>query len=838
MQWKEWADVIPKEELELLQIGRQQEIQQPLIDLGYLSANKAESTDAHSFQQTLLPAIQHFRADYFAAGLLKDKTQNLLYFPTYQLDSVELNLLHLLTDLDGEMSIPTLPRFGQCNIWSRVIHYRLQILGLFSDKVNKPFSHTSTETIRQISEWLHASSMDTLQVIHLCGNIPLLTKKILETGALRKTVVTFRYQTQKLPKDILQELKEETEEVDNEAQLIAEEEEIHNTLDEVDKTLFTPEQAAWEKYENKTKSKAKRLQRIKLRMNKILAKEQKILTAHLGAEVALQKKIRLLQTQETLLQKDLQKANTAVSKQKELLRNLQSTRKKNLKKKQKELSRLLQSLRPPNDIPTLLAMIAQHNQNNHIRKQNIAHLKNQSGKEHIIAQLKADLAKAEKEIANLQSKIKCLQNIENLKEQINLLKNNNTAFENEAQKLSILQDNAQRIKERLQRVQSERQNLQTNLAEATQLRKQQIALEQQKLQQLHKRLKRLQEKVNGLRFRFKAKLKKSLDPDFYDTLRRKVFQSNDTSFLEQLSSTPFNQFLIRLIQIRQWMNGHYYGYLDGEFADRTFQSILDFTEEEELKSLRLKYILTKLGQNQKGFWLLNAQYFFECLVTLDHSPAPNNSAELIALYEQCLQNGEHIYQSEKVKEAWQAYNAELKTGLQTSEKGIRRFYLGGKSIAKSIGRVLHRILRFILKGTKIVLRILKNLLKIIYKEIREGTRNFFEGMAFLFSRRVIETQDPMTTKRAISRFDFDFDSMVLLSDDLPYETHDLHIQNCMAKTSNLHFSMRLCGKVLKWVFSLASGTITWPRLAIKIAFYFKRLLVDYFKLRKRRKSKI
>lgn len=833
MQWQEWSDIIPAAELQLLDTGRQQEIEQPLIDLGFLSGLNTFRANELSFQQEFYKSIYHFREAYFAAHLNRDSTLSISDLGTNKPGSEELYLLHQLTGLDGNLDIPQMPELGQQNLWTRVLHYRLIVLGLFPDPASTPFSNKSITAIEQLGNWLDIPLVDSLDIVNLAGHIPLLTAKLLEKGRLRNQVVIFNYNQPKTSKELIQEVEEETEESENEEALLKLEKEIDKEFVAIDKEIFPEEEALWESMENKTKRKQKRINRIEGKMKKILKQEQKVLTKGLEKELSISRKIDQLVIQEKALIKGLEQTERDFISQQQLVKTKHKTNKKKLAKAIKEKTKLSAGLKEPKAINEALVLISQATQNNRIRTQNIQHLERNNGKKSVINSMKSAIEKAEREISRLQLNIRALQKIDKLNTEIELLTRSKNSFDQAQQKLDLLDDEKKKAKNIIDKVRKDIKLNQQHFATAKKEREEHIAGQQLQLQQLNKRLKRLLEKTKGLSFRFKAQLKRSLNEAYYNELRQKVFRERSTDYLEEVSTTPFNLFLIRLIQIRQWMNGYYYGRLDSLPADRTFQSIVEFTEEEDLPKLRLKYILTRLAGNQKGFWLLNAQYYFQCLVTLDNQDSPEDSMELMHIYEAEFEKGDGIFNNKHTKKAWEEYNQELQQGLDGTAQLIRRFYYGVKSLAKSIGRVIHRIMRFIKKGVKFVLRILKNFIKIIYKEIREGTLNFFDGMEFLFSRRSIETVAP-NGSRVLTKYDFDFDATVFMSGNMPQETLNLHIQTCKARTGNLHFSLTLCGKVLKWVFTLATGSLTWPRLALKIALYFKRLIIQFFRERKRR----
>ncbi len=827
-----WADVVPKDDIRLLDTGRQQEVEQPLIDLGYLQGQADSRLVVAAFQQNLVQAIRTFRLEYLSIGMLGRSIAHLAKAEASELDSLELNLLHHLTSLDGEVLLERLPQTNQCDLWSRILHYRLVVLGLFDLPVSTPFGKHSLLALRQLANWLGQNSL--LTIANLAGDIPQLTAQLLQTGILKKNVVAFRYQAETLEEDLLMEVAEEPGESDNEAALIRAEKSVEKELAAIDEELINKESAEWERLEKRNKNKKRRIEKVEARIEQTLSKTNTILQKSLQQEKELQDSILVLQNKIDQLHIDQASDKQQLEKQKQKVVQLNKNALKQKKKKEKQLAKLKKSVGHLPGLPHLLVQLTLLAQDNRHWNSELNQLENVGARKKKLRQLRKIIIRNEKDIRRLQQSIQRQKEMQILEADLQSLRSDTNDLQSEKHNLKHLQQRFSSTNHHLQ-VAKKQLNQQNKLFQKLQLdRQQKISSKQLKILHLKTRLDKLLEKVNGLRFRFKAQLKRSLDRDFYNELKQKVFRKNDTHFLTQIAVTPFNLFLIRLIQIRQWMNGYYYGRLDSLPADRTFESIVEFTEEEQLRRLRLKYVLTKLGNEQSGFWLLNAQYYFECLVELDAQSGPENTPQLIELYES--QFGDNlVYKNEATTRAWKEYTAEIEEGMQGSEHFIRRFYYGVRSLVRTIGRVLKKIIRFIIRGVKTLIRIFKNFIKLLYKEIREGVKNFFDGMDFLFGKRMIETV-ALSGQRIVTKYDFDFDSMVILPYDTPSDAVQRHIQLCLMRTSNVHFSMKLCGRIIKWAYEIVTSVFSWPMLCVRIAFFFKDLIIDYIKKQKRQKK--
>ena len=821
----DWSDVIPAEEVALLETGRRQEIEQPLIDLGYLNeiAIENNSPDRNSH---IAKAIRHFRKDYILAGLIPDFAPNFSKIPPEELDGLELNLIHQLTGLDGEFSILNLPKNGTVNLSSRVIHYRLIILGVFTKQVSNPIGMDSELALKTLNTWLVAKNRTEL--LTMIGNLPFLLQRILDSKQLRKKVVVFQYKTNAAA-DTVEEVTEQDGEQDNEAELMREEAAIDHEITALTSTIFSKEEAKIERLEKRNKNKKRRAEKVERCILKLVNQGKDLFeeTKRLSDKIKVEK-IPLL-SQKKLLDQDLLRFAIAIHKEKQKAGpDLNS---KTIRRKKKELKKVEKQLKNEKSQAQIIGEIGNLKHNVSIFNRNITALQSRPGNHKAIIKKQQDqINSIENEIDKLNKKLERYNTRKNLQaELLKLEEQANANGQNKAIIQSLEQQQKQTqdlLKNVAESIKKKDQSLQDAIAKRdTIIRKNQI-----EIQPLKDRLNRLERKISGLKYRFKAQLKRSLDSDFYKELRIQVFESRSKTYLQKLELDPFNSFLIRLIQVRQWMNGYYYGKLDSQPADRTFQSIVELIEEEDLKRLRLKYVLTKLGSNTAGYWLLNIHYFFDCICELEKKSSTKNTAELIKEYENQFDK-DPIYKNEVTDAAWKSFTSEIEVGIQETNTQIRRFYYGVKSLARSIGRVIKNLFQRIINGVKSVIRIFKNFIKILYKEIREGVRKFFEGMEFLFGKRQIETAIS-ADKVLVTKFDFDFDVTVWASPDIPLASYKEHMTLCAGYAQNMTFSLKLVAKILKWSFTIASGALTWPKLALKIAFHFKDLVIKFLVRRK------
>ncbi len=645
--------LIPGRAQALFEQGRIEDIEQPLMQLGYLAVSGKRARQR---------AIGQFRADCWAAGLLTDFAHDPLVTAPDELDGLELELLHRLVSLDGDFQFPALPLLQSTTLSSRILHYRLHLLGLWKGEIGAPMSRQSIKSLEKLQHWL-ALPASHLQAARLIGDIPLLIKTIHNSGILKRRIVCFSYQNRQLDEDLREELAEEDGEKDEELKMSKRERSLQNSLQQIDREISGREAALLNQYAQRSKSKKSRLKRIRGLMEQLLAEQN--------------------------------------------------------------------------------------------------------------AQLQQSLQKEQAFCLAIQQASRAAR----------------------------------------------RRQLEGQLKQLLQERKAYQGGRQKRLRHLQGRLKKLQSRVNGLRFRFKAKLKRSLDSRTYASLKKEVFQKQSPAYLKKLERDEVNQLLLRIIQIHQWMNGYYFGRLDSKVGNRTFGALVDLTED--LPNLRLKYVLTKLGDSTDGYWLLNAEYLFSRFAYYyRHDGTSITTAQLIQKYQQHFDEADPAMLNNSTKKALKSFNREVKQGLKLD--GLKRFcYLGVRSLARSIGRVIGKIVFFVKKQIRCIANLFKNAIKLMYGAIREGLRKYGIGIVYLLATGQVTGLNVQTVDRLLAYFNFGNNrNDVSVDTELAESADPLAIR----QARNRRFGIVLALKVLKWGLAIASGSVTWPRLALQIGFYFRRMI--------------
>ncbi len=770
------SEIIPATEVDKLEHGREAEILQPLLDLGYIKKAK---------KANLANGIRLFRKDYLSLNLIPEFAPKFLFLPATDLEGEELNLLHTLTALDGDFTLDILPQKGEINLCSRILHYRLSIHQLISFGVEKEFSSESLEAMTPLHVWIKNLPSAPLDLINLLGNIPALIQfiNIDKNGGLNERIVAFKYQKEEavsrfnvdISDDLNQEIEEDEqeEEEDNESDMLLLENEVDDHIDELQKeTIFDrKEDEALKKDTRKNRKKRSRLIKVQAMIDVVLAKMNKISDEINIESDLLSKEINKLKKIQTTVSKEANRLTRIIQNFDKQIDQLEKS-KKGLKKKERQLKRKIRRGAPQDEIDR--------------RRQEIKKIKN-----------------ANREIENLVIK-KSTINVQLIPvdEDLRIIENRLNSFEKQMTKL--IEEREQRINEK-----------------------------QKKLVALLKRLNNLKDKVDKIKFSFRGRLKKVLNEEFYlKEVQEGIFQNRNRNKLKTISEEDYNNFLIRLIQIFQWTNGFYYGKLDNKVGNRTFSSLDDMVTYS--KGLRLKFILSRLSENQsgtKGYWILNIKYLFKKLSdNLLNVKADFTTKDLLEHYEKQVlkieSKGKKVG-NEITDRCYGEIVEENQSDIQ-EDGTIRRIYYGIKNIATTLFDALNDLISIIKSGIEKLIYLLKNLIKIVYKEIREGVRKFKDGMIFLFGKRQFAT--PVGIDSAIiTKFDFDFDAITFAPPQVSKKEMKIHTETLLRFSNNLNFSLVLTGKILKWALKLIDiGTpIGWAKLSLRIAIQYKRMIIEW-----------
>ena len=173
---------------------------EPLIDLGYLTFDEIKPENPEQFAN-LERAIRQFRKDCSDYRLLQHKFTFIPFeqdhFHRYkrQLSEVEVTFLQSLVSFEDSLVFSKLPNIGTVSIFTRVLHYRLKMLGLYGKEaiqgIESPFNNASLASLHSIIEFLKLEISDLAfvnQIGNIEGLIDLIYNKVSEGEVSKKMI--------------------------------------------------------------------------------------------------------------------------------------------------------------------------------------------------------------------------------------------------------------------------------------------------------------------------------------------------------------------------------------------------------------------------------------------------------------------------------------------------------------------------------------------------------------------------------------------------------------------------------------------------------------------------
>lgn len=322
---------------------------------------------------------------------------------------------------------------------------------------------------------------------------------------------------------------------------------------------------------------------------------------------------------------------------------------------------------------------------------------------------------------------------------------------------------------------------------------------------------------------FRNQLRKSIENRSIEFRSFKKYADKklpDLDFLEKQCESDLNKFMLRLMQLYQWMSGYYLGTIDGEIGKISFNSFLELAKSE-VENGNIEFRVPLFVAHLTGdYWIVNIHYFFDNLWNEkeDQTDIGNLFREFSTQYEKL---SPELRQNADVnlKAAWKEINVDKNRDLKSTRYRFRRIYFGIKSMVRSIRRSLKRLFGWIVlktaEFTEKIANLMKNFAKLLFREIREGLQLFAKGMAFLFGKRTITTDDYLT------HYDFDADSIHLIPGYCSPELAQEHITMRQNTVQGLDFAMTLTGKLVRFI--LITQGIGWHRVLIEVGIIIKSM---------------
>lgn len=284
----------------------------------------------------------------------------------------------------------------------------------------------------------------------------------------------------------------------------------------------------------------------------------------------------------------------------------------------------------------------------------------------------------------------------------------------------------------------------------------------------------------------------------------------------ELVLSQSNRFLSRVYQLFLWVKGAYTGRIDGDLGQMTIGSLKELLRLVNEASHEKKLVLANFfgGDRELPYYMWNVGDLMK-LKQESESKKPVNSFSLV----DNLVNDDFPLED---------ITASLMNVLGSDSKKNRQSYFGEdctKLFQEPVIKELYDNIRkrnFLAKGSRKrffsrIFRksgVLRSFIRGLLQTIRNGLSVFLHGLRFLMGRRTIFTSNPQGHS-VVSRFDCDFD--VILLADAQLDPHSLkqHGQKCIYMSNSLKQSLSLCGSVIKTVY-LLSTPVGWAQLSLII----------------------
>lgn len=332
---------------------------------------------------------------------------------------------------------------------------------------------------------------------------------------------------------------------------------------------------------------------------------------------------------------------------------------------------------------------------------------------------------------------------------------------------------------------------------------------------------------------FKRAVKRELSgyEEVFDELKKSLFKRNDDKVdvqdaLELLHSDD-NSFIIRLIQVHQWIGGFYHGSIDGEVGHVTLSSLQHVISSynESGESVDEKRTLVMLSEKDK-LLAFNAIFFLnkykleqqQSDKTISTLEAVNNS------YQSASPEDQEQFET-TFNEQWTNVAQGKPTNTGEPKGFFHRIFGGIKAFFKKAFRFARKIFSWILKGIKKVAGFITNFLKKLYDIIKEAAQHFIEGVRFLLGKTTILTHE--NQQSLITHFDVDKD-VLNLGTQIDNSLLKSHLGKVDEKVSSLKFSLTLIAFLFKTIRAiLLGGIVAWPLFLFKLAKSFKQVIDSY-----------
>ena len=312
-----------------------------------------------------------------------------------------------------------------------------------------------------------------------------------------------------------------------------------------------------------------------------------------------------------------------------------------------------------------------------------------------------------------------------------------------------------------------------------------------------------------------------------DTVIRKKDKKVDYKFLQNRLNSKLNSFLIRLIQIHQWMDGSYQGLLDSELGDVSFESILEsirlFNDEKDKDDIKSKEVIFHAG---KGYFIFNALFFLEEYKV--ENKKLDYQGEVVAMINSNLiastEEEVKVFNKNVDKISTESFNNSER--ILSERKGLlQRIYYGVKSFFKKAFKIGQRIFRWIRDNLKKAFSFLKDFFRKLFMNLGKALYYFKEGILYILG---INPLIKITSQNHLlaSKIQIDGDANCFVSSGCGIEEIKAYKKRTSETIHSMVFSLKVVTLVIKTVQYLVSF-LSWPLLLMNIVKSYSEIVKEY-----------
>ena len=333
---------------------------------------------------------------------------------------------------------------------------------------------------------------------------------------------------------------------------------------------------------------------------------------------------------------------------------------------------------------------------------------------------------------------------------------------------------------------------------------------------------------------FKRHLKQNLEKhkNVFDALDDALFFRRDKkvnmSYLSTLKHSETNRFLLRLIQVHQWMAGVYDGVLDGEYGAVTLESLLDVIShynDEDREHVKTDKLLVRIAGNM---YLFNAVHF---LISYSHENlSADRTFDTLQVLSESV-SGANPDDQQLFEQNFQSEVALINSGessIPESRNGfLPRLFTGVKTFFKKLFRFAKKLFKWIVEQAQKAIQFVRNVVRMIYSFLKEAVIHFINGVKFLLGKLPVNSIKNRQ-QGLFTQFDIDKDAVniALRADEgLIME----HIRRVNQTVGSMQFSLQFIVFLFTSLKSavLAPVPIAWPLFILKMVYSFKKVIEKY-----------